>query len=154
MNAAVPANIEVILEPMKDVQKMIGAMLVANERAFNAHLEQMKVRVQTDALEKEKVRQRLPSDDFDPQIPTEDPLRIALRTMKNDRWVHSRCPLANSHHYVAVPFITCDNPFFYDDPTVPLGFFYGVGLSDNNREMFFLSRVKCRRLEPESVPPP
>jgi hypothetical protein len=41
MKARVPANIEGILEPMKDVQKMIGAMLVANERAFNAHLEQM-----------------------------------------------------------------------------------------------------------------
>lgn len=79
------------------------------------------------------------SDDYEPNVQIEEALRIAFRAMetimrciRDIRW---RILITTPQF----PFITCDNPFFYDDPTVDPRSWYDrhVGLINPNLETIF-----------------
>jgi Protein of unknown function (DUF4238) len=137
MKARVPYNLEMIAEMERKALKFFLSELARNAKNFDQFWEKMAAELGlTPAQEasKEQIRQDYLAGAYNPPLDHEMALRAALgsaqailRDIEDIRW---RILTTRED----TPFLTCDNPFFYDDPTADPRFLVtrGVGLSNQN----------------------
>jgi hypothetical protein len=139
MKARVPYHLDIIAEIGETILKVGLSTLAANKQAFDHCWEQMlkDLGPAVSEVSKEELRQQFIAGVYNPQITQEEAVRMALRTIQtiHDSIRDIRWRILTTTQ--DAPFVTCDNPFFYDDPTADPRYLItrGVGLLNRNVEI-------------------
>jgi hypothetical protein len=164
MKARVPYHLDIIAEIGETLLKVGLSTLAANEQAFDHYWEQMlkELGPAVSEVSKEELRQQFITGAYDPQLTQEEAVRMALKTVQtiyaSIRDIRWRILTTTQD----APFVTCDNPFFYDDPTADPRYLItrGVGLLNRNVEIILPVSstlvILGKRSQPEhtlAVPP-